>query len=365
MGFYFLLKSEKKALFWTGFFIGIFWFYWISLSFRFYDGLSFLIPFVFVGIGLFYGLIFYIVAKLSKTVELRAVFIFLLSFFTPFGFNWLKLELVFINSYFSTNIYLYGVFLALLTLFMRLKKRLKIIPIAALIGLLFANSQTTPNFPKLNIALSATNLPQDKKWNPMYKDEIIRGNFWLIDEAIKQKKDLIVLSESAFPLYLNIEDKLLERLKSLSFQIPIVTGALRVQNNRVYNSTFYFNHGKVQIADKVVLVPFGEQIPFPSFMRDFINEVFFNGASDYLSASTPTDFEIKGYKFRNAICYEATTDEIYKDSPTYIVALSNNAWFTPSIEPTLQKLLLKLYAKKYNTITYHSANSGISGVILP
>lgn len=166
-------------------------------------------------------------------------------------------------------------------------------------------------------------------------------------------------------MYLNYEPKLYAKLKELSYDISIITGALSIENKRVYNTTYHFENGKVDFAHKVILVPFGEQIPLPKFARDFINRVFFNGAEDYESASVPHDFEIQGYSFRNAICFEATRDELYEGNPKYMVALSNNAWFTPSTEPTLQKLLLKYYARKYNTTIYHSANSGVSGVITP
>ena len=219
--------------------------------------------------------------------------------------------------------------------------------------------------PNLDIAIPITNLDQGKKWKKEFRNQIVENNFFLIKEAIKAKKDLIILHESAFPLYLNLDIKTLNRLKKLSYDIVIVTGGLHVKENLVYNSSYLFKNGKFKIADKIVLVPFGEKIPLPKWAVDIINDIFFNGADDYKSAQNVFDFEIGNYTFRNAICYEATTDRLYENSPKYMIAISNNAWFTPSIEPTLQNLLLKLYAKKYKTIIYHSANSGISGIILP
>jgi apolipoprotein N-acyltransferase len=47
----------------------------------------------------------------------------------------------------------------------------------------------------------------------------------------------------------------------------------------------------------------------------------------------------------------------------YLVALSNNGWFKPSIEPTLQNLLIRFYARKNNTVVFHAANSGGSGIV--
>ncbi len=48
-----------------------------------------------------------------------------------------------------------------------------------------------------------------------------------------------------------------------------------------------------------------------------------------------------------------------------MIATSNNAWFTPSIEPTLQKLLLKYYAKKYDVTIFHSINGSENYTIRP
>jgi len=46
-----------------------------------------------------------------------------------------------------------------------------------------------------------------------------------------------------------------------------------------------------------------------------------------------------------------------------MILLSNNGWFTPSTEPTLQKLLLQYYSKKYGTTVYHSVNMSESYVV--
>ncbi|MBL0686634.1 MAG: apolipoprotein N-acyltransferase [Sulfurospirillum sp.] len=364
VGFYLLLTCKKESLPWVGFFIGILWFYWISFSFRYYD-LAYLIPLVIIGVGSIYSLSFWIIGIVGKLPEIRAVLMFAFVFFKPFGFNWFKPELIFINSYFSTNIYFYGLFLSVLILIIRLKKWWKLAGVMLLISLMFFNKPTYMHLPKLDIAIPITNLDQNKKWKQEYQNEIVENNFSLIKEAIKTKKDLIILHESAFPLYLNLNIEILNRLKKLSYDITIVTGALRKTNHQIFNSSYIFQNGEFKIADKVVLVPFGETIPLPKWASELVNNIFFNGASDYKHADNVFDFNIENYSFRSAICYESTTDKLYENNPKFMIAISNNSWFTPSIEPILQNLLLRLYAKKHKTIIYHSANDGISGVITP
>ena len=103
----------------------------------------------------------------------------------------------------------------------------------------------------------------------------------------------------------------------------------------------------------------------PHCSKHIINNTFFNGAQDYKASPDATDFIIKGIKFRNAICYEATTDKIFDNlNSKYMIAISNNAWFVPSIQPTLQNLLLKYYAKKYNVKIFSITNMSENKIIV-
>ena len=208
---------------------------------------------------------------------------------------------------------------------------------------------------------------QGLKWEKEYKKVLHENNFDLIVKAIEEKRELIVLPETAFTAVLNKNAELRERLGYLSKDIEIVTGALYVEDNQIYNATYHFSNEKMQIAKKVVLVPFGEEIPLPQFFVDLINKIFYDGAQDYSKANKATDFLIKGEKFRNAICYEGTTDKIFEDlnETKYMIMISNNAWFTPSIEPTLQHLLLKYYSKKYQVMIFHTANGSPNRIYRP
>jgi len=361
-----LLSQKKEVNFWSGFFIGIFWFYWIALSFRYYD-MTFLIPFIILLIALVYAVIFTLISYPSNPF-IRAVFLLCLSYLHPFHFSWLKPELIFINSYIGVQKWQFAIVLFSLSLSITLyKKGKKNVSLIVLLLILLSFSFHQPKLTPLNlkITLYDQKLPQDIKWDPRYENQIINKNFQAIQKAIDNKKDMIILNESAFPMYLNIHKDLLHKLKNLSHKIVIVTGALRYTKNGYYNSTYYFINGSVKIADKVVLVPFGEEIPLPKFLKDFINKLFFDGAEDFKTAKKPTSLNLFGKTFTNAICYEATEDIIYKNHPRYVIAISNNAWFTPSIEPTLQHLLLKYYSKIYHTTIIHSANMGISSIIYP
>jgi apolipoprotein N-acyltransferase len=156
----------------------------------------------------------------------------------------------------------------------------------------------------------------------------------------------------------------LEILQEYSTKIAIIVGSLNEQEGLLYNSSYFFHKKKIDVANKVVLVPFGEAVPLPKQIRDFINNTFYGGAKDYEVSLKPTTFDLEGLSLRNAICYEATTDKIFEALDTnYMVVLSNNAWFIPSHQPVLQGLLLKHYAKKYNVKIFSVTNGSGNRVI--
>ena len=354
------LYIPKKSVLIAGFFIGIFWFYWIGYSFQ-YTGVGYLTPIITILFAFIYMLFFGILA-LTNSVYIRAILLFLLSYFEPFDFNWMQIELLFVNSYIGIEKYQLIIVLISLSLPAYINNRYKFMP---LLLLLFAINYHQPQQEKapLHIKLVATHIKQEDKWQEKNFLPTVELGFNEIESAIANKYDMIVFPESFFPIYMNHYPKLIKILQSYSKDITIITGSLFSQNHIHYNVTYMFQDGEYQIAKKMILVPFGEYIPLPSFMRDFINNSFFAGEADFQTAKKPTDFIVKGVKFRNAICYEATCQELYDGNVKYMIATSNNAWFAPSIEATLQKLLMQFYARKNGTTIYHSANYKGTGVI--
>jgi apolipoprotein N-acyltransferase len=354
---------KKHSFFQTGFFIGFFWFYWIGLSFRYYN-LSFLIPIIVLILALFYGGVFWLIKKIEtliqnfylKKIYYVLIFTFGFDYLSPFTFDWLKPEVLFVNSFYGVNkLTLFIVLFSIL--FFEFNKKFLLLLI---IPLFFV--EKNPPIPKLKIYLASTDIPQDLKWQKSYIPLEIENNFKIINKAIEEKYEVVILPESAFPLFLNLDKDLLKKLEKLSYKIIIITGALHYKDKKFFNSTYIFDRGDVKILDKHLLVPFGEYIPFPIFQKE-INHIFFGDSSDYSTSKNFGEFQIKNYKFINAICYELTSEDLYKLKPNYIIGISNLAWFKPSIMPSIQQMLIKVYAKKYKKIVFHSINGFKSEII--
>ncbi len=371
LALYLLLDASKKVWFFSGFFIGLLWFWWIVLSFKHY-AMPWAMPIGLLVIMLSYGTLFWLIAYLAEKctsflpfthdllpLTLKAFGLLTLSYIHPFGFDWLKPELVFVESYLGIHKWQFTLVLLAIVL-SHWKKQL-----LYLLLILFAYQPTHAVPMTLNdgITLISTYTTVQDKWNetlhPAQFDSILKT----IDEAIREKKTLIILPESVFPVFLNRSQVLMEKLQEKAKDISIVTGALYWDGQTPRNSTYIFTKGKVTVANKVLLVPFGESNPLPDFLSDWVNKIFYDDAVDYKASADVIDYEVDGITYRNAICFEATSEKLYEGNPKYMIVLSNNGWFTPSTEPTLQKLLLLYYSKKYGTTIYHSVNMSDSYVL--
>ena len=354
------LYIPKKSVLVAGFLIGLFWFYWIGYSFK-YQGVGYMTPIITFSFALIY-LMFFSPLYFTNKALIRAILLFILSFIEPFDWNWMQIELIFIDSYIGAFKYQLASVLLALSLPSLIKNKYKYAPLLILL-LAFNYGYEEQKDAPLRIKLVQTDIKQEEKWKRENLRSTVEMVFHEIEIAVDEKYDVVVLPESVFPIFMNRHPKLIQQLLEYSSKISIVAGSLLIEDDKDYNVTYVFENGSYKVAKKLVLVPFGEYVPLPKFAQKFINDTFFSGASDFLTADKPTDFIIKGVTFRNAICYEATCSEIYEGNVSFVIATSNNAWFAPSIEPTLQKLLMRYYGRKNGATIYHSANYKGSGVI--
>ena len=380
-GLYRLLQASVAVWFFSGFFLAISWLWWMGISFIYYK-MAYLIPVVILVIGLTYGLLFLILRlltqKIAKKIEchfyvlytektlpfLNSLALLLINSFEPFGFNWLTLQLPFVNSLQSPALWSFALILFTLALFIASKRFMVLLLLLATIDL----KQPKVINAKLlrDIELVQTNISIRQKWLPQNQQKYANLVLQKIDRAVTKNKKLIIFPESILPLFLNRQKNLLNALLERSKKITIIIGALYAKDTNDYrNSAYIIRDGNYTMANKVVLVPFGEANPLPSWMGDIVNRLFFDGSVDYKGDSNYTYVDILNKKFKVAICYEGTHPRTYEDDPKALIVISNNGWFYPSIEPTEQKLLLKLFAKLHKTVIYHSVNGSSSYIILP
>lgn len=374
-----LLYGNARIWFFAGFFFGLFWFWWIGRSFIHYQ-MAWAIPFAVFSIALIYGALFWGIAKLSERAEkllqkytcsllplpsliLKSLGLLGMSYIHPLSFDWFKPELMFVQSYLGIEKWQFTLILAVLVLSLY-RRTLLFVPLLLLAWQPAPQNATQTSDRK--IVLVTTHTPVEAKWDRSQQPAQFHKLLQKIDRAIEANASTVVLPETAFPVYLERTPWLYLALQTRAQKINIITGALYWENGTPRNSTYIFHkNGTIERANKVVLVPFGEKNPLPDFLSEWVNKVFYDGAVDYRADSNITDYMLDNVRYRNAICFEATSKRLYKGQPKHMIVLSNNGWFVPSTEPTLQRLLLQYYSKKYGTIIYHAVNMSPSYVIAP
>ena len=373
------LLVPRAIIGYFGFFAGLLLFYWIGLSFRFSIA-PFLLGFVCVGIGLIYAALFYLGLYFSSKIY-RIFSLFVLGIFAPFSFDWFVPASWLAYSVFSVgDMAFMGILCALAFGLHRGGARVVRMLVGAVFLLVCVDwamvdsskqaqeiAQITPLADELVIMQSA--IPQDLKWGRHTIDSVLEGIMRDIDSAIMDSKQMIIFPETILPFVLNdgqgLSKRVLDTLLAKSAEITIVLGAFSEEGSQVHNSTYIFSNSSLQILHKVILAPFGEKIPLPDFLAKPLYKLFFGIEDGLQAAKIPQDFTALSRLWRNAICYEGTSKAMYANAPKQLVMISNNAWFYPSIEPFLQRVLLKYYARKFGTTIVHSANHSSSMMISP
>lgn len=360
-GLILLLRTKSaKGYFWTGFLTGLFWFWWVGLS-AIYFNLNYLVPVIALIMGLVYGVLFRI-CFLFKFDFLRLCAIFALSFIHPLGFDWLEWGIYTAYGFFDSS--LRGIIcLFLIAYFIYegyISRYYKIAIVLILFFTGFHYEEKIATTLPFSYKLINTNISQDQKF--LQEKLILNSNTLLneISRAILEKKELVILPETAFAFNLR-GTKYEDFLKELSHKIIIITGAFYTKDGQTYNSTYVFRQGKSYIFNKHFLVPFGEEIPF---FKELVKKYFLPNMEEFTRGPVQSQYKLNNSLITNAICYEATKEQNYKNSKI-IIALSNNAWFKHSSEYKLQKLLMQFYANKYGVSVYHATNGKENAVILP
>ena len=239
--------------------------------------------------------------------------------------------------------------------------------------------------PGVRLRIMQPDLPQDDKFNYSAKRAVMERYLALSDRASGPQSSGVrdathlIWPESAFPFLLAREpDALADIAKLLAPRTVLITGAARAIESQpssktlhAYNSIYVIDHdGSIlSVYDKVHLVPFGEYLPFQSFLESL-------GLMQL--TKVPGGFD-RGDRRRtlavpNApsmlplICYEIVfpNDIVPAGArPHWIVNLTNDGWFGVSSGPYQHLQQARVRAIEEGLPVVRAANTGISAVIDP
>lgn len=208
------------------------------------------------------------------------------------------------------------------------------------IGLLrLENSRENSSGNTLSIWAVQTNIPQDKKWNPEYRNAILSELQTLTENS--DGKNLIVWPESALPDYSNENLSVKLLLSQVSSKHPLLAGAdIRVLNPekelKYYNGALLMEHGELigQYA-KHQLIAFGEYLPFRNLLPATIQQ-FSPWPVDISPGQGPVSLDFGKNRIGVLICFEVIYPEIAAyyaaNGANLLVNITNMAWFSSAAQ---------------------------------
>ena len=379
-------------------------FYYFSLGF--FYGLGFLLIFLFwiqnpflmneatknfsmiglilpVFLSIFFGLGFIIYKYFNK--------IYLLIIFTPFifllielvianilyGFPWITYSFIlsnnlvgfyflkyfgtYISSYLIIFIYIFPLLFIYSCKFKNIKKFISIIhlPFLVVFALLFFNLISNKVKQNQEISLEIFQI-----FSPINKFDKNSIQVDIINKIKKSNAEYILFAENNYP-YLISDINSIDILKHINDNKKVIIGTIRKDKNKFYNSFLFLEKDNIQIFDKQILVPFGEFLPFRSYLK-FLENI--SGNVDF----TPGNKEriIKSSDQVNilpVICYEVIFNKILRKinekDIDILINITNDSWFGNTLGPYQHFYHARMRALISNKYLLRISNNGISAII--
>ena len=229
----------------------------------------------------------------------------------------------------------------------------------------------------LRVHLVQANIRQDLETDPERQHGILQLYEKLTADAIRLRgPGVVIWPETALEYDVEGEAQLRSRLvQSLQGNGPLILGAVgqRYGSDGVWRGSrnslvVIAGNGAVQaVYDKAKLVPFGEYLPAGKFLSKVGLVSVAGGSARFIPGNGPATVAVAGLPpFGPLICYEIIfAGEVVQRSarPTWLLNISNDAWFGLSSGPHQHLAQARIRAVEEGLPVVRSTPTGISAVI--
>jgi len=226
----------------------------------------------------------------------------------------------------------------------------------------------------LTVSVIQGNIEQDKKWEPIFQNEVVDIYTKLSEEAMKEHPSLIIWPETAVPFLFGSDIANTERLVQFQKQsrTSLLFGAVMIkkqsaESTDLTNSAILLDKEgkKSYVYDKIHLVPFGEYVPLRKVL--FFIDKLVVGIGDYIPGKQYLMADTGMGRFSTLICYEVIfpglVRKFFTSGGDFIVNITNDAWFGNTAGPYQHFSMAVFRAIENRKPVVRAANTGISGFI--
>ena len=242
------------------------------------------------------------------------------------------------------------------------------------VGLLFAVDLINPRSeagPRVTAGVIQGNFEQELKWDESLRTRALETYLDLSRKAVDEGAEILLWPETAMPFYFQAEAELASQLRQFAVDegVDLVFGSpgFRMEGDELflYNRAYHLMpDGGIASYDKMVLVPFGEYIPFKPLLSWV--EKLVPGEGEFRSGTWQGPFRTR-QPAGTLICYEATIPRIPRmqvsDGAVMLLNITNDAWFGTTWGPYQHLTSSAVRAAEQGVPLLRAANTGVSAVI--
>ena len=241
-----------------------------------------------------------------------------------------------------------------------------------LFGNYHVNKQNNRSVEKLvNLSIGQPSIFPDEKWNPNLRLKNLAIMDSLLTKSLEEKADIIIWPEVAVTSFLanNSYDRI--RYQNKLSGAYLITGIPERKTidgiNQNFNSSIILKpDGSFDTYQKIFLVPFAEYVPFFKNWITKMNQ--FDDIGSFYPGSEYKIFNINDFKASILICYDSSSPNIVEtmvDNGAEMIFIITNDSYVGQFMPYQHFQLARLRAVEQRVPIIQSANTGISGIILP
>jgi apolipoprotein N-acyltransferase len=186
---------------------------------------------------------------------------------------------------------------------------------------------------EITVALLQPNLSEEARATPKGEEASYRVVIDQAREAADELPTLIVIPESAFPIYWQTSERLRQDLATLAHLGPqiLFNDIEETPDGQIFNAARLLGPAGLSGPPyrKVHLVPFGEYVPLPKlffFVRQVSTEI-----GTFSAAARPTLLRSGGLAIGTAICYETIYPSVAREQTAMganlLATISNDSWY--------------------------------------
>ena len=229
---------------------------------------------------------------------------------------------------------------------------------------------TKPVGDKLYVSMIQANIKQEEKWDQSLNVTHVQKHLDMMERHM-ENSHVIIWPETAIAdtFQQSMNDLILPLQQNFATQEnDLLVGGFEYDKDTgaMYNAIMRIGK-ELDVYGKRHLVPFSEYIPFLKYLR-FLEKIVILPYDNVTPWKGKVNLMVAGQPMRMSVCYEDAYGEEMRDGlpeATMLVNVSNDGWFTGSIEAQQHAQIARFRAMETGRYLLRSTNNGVTEIIDP